>query len=150
MRWTCLVLLLACTAYSQTYYMNIRMRDGGTTTIPVQEIRKLTFSSATDAREDKWATVITTFSLLQNYPNPFNPSTTVEYRLPVPGSVEIRVFDLNGRLVRTLENGFQPQGEHRAIWDGRDDGGTPVASGPYFCHVTFGNATLSRKMLLIK
>jgi|WetSurMetagenome_2_1015567.scaffolds.fasta_scaffold68852_3 hypothetical protein len=144
------LLLYTCTAQAQTWHMNIRLKGGGTTSIPLQEIRKLTFSPVTDVREEKWATVIRTFTLLQNYPNPFNPSTTVEYMLPASGNVEIRVFDLNGRLVRSLENGFQPQGEHRAIWDGRDDGGTQVASGPYFCHVTFGNAALSKKMLLIK
>ena len=144
------LLLCACTAHTQTYYMNIRLRGGGTTSIPVQDIRKLTFSSVTDVQNEKWATVIKTFSLLQNYPNPFNPSTTVEYQLPASGDVEVRVFDIAGHLVRTLESGFQVQGEHRVIWDGRDNAGQGVASGPYFCQVVFGDAAIAKKMLLIK
>jgi len=144
------LLLFASTAHTQTYYMNIWLRGGGATSIPVQDIRKLTFSSVTDVQDEKWATVIKTFSLLQNYPNPFNPGTTVEYQLPASGDVEVRVFDIAGHMVRTLERGFQVEGEHRVIWDGRDNAGQGVASGAYFCQVIFGRAAISKKMLLIK
>ena len=131
--------------------MNIRMRGGGTTSIPILDIRKLTFSdTVVSVGNEKWGNIIKTFALLQNYPNPFNPSTTVTYRLPMSGNVEVRKFNITGQLVKTLEKDFQNQGEHRIVWDGHSNTGQTVASGPYFFQVAFENATLSKKMLFIK
>ncbi len=145
-----LAILCAGTAFSQTYTMNIRMRGGGTTSIPLNEIRKLTFSSVSDVQDAKWSAVIRTFTLLQNHPNPFNPATTITYELPKPGEVEVRVFNVTGRLVRTLSTGVMDGGRHEIGWDGRDDGGGVVASGLYFCQVVFEDAALTSKMLLLK
>ncbi|MGA9364748.1 MAG: FlgD immunoglobulin-like domain containing protein [Bacteroidota bacterium] len=142
--------LCACTVYSQTYYMNIRMKGGSSTSIPIQDIQMLTFSDISAVGNEKLAAVIKTFTLLQNYPNPFNPTTTIEYRLPKTGSVEIRIFNLNGQLVRTLESTHQVPGTHTVVWDGRNIGGQTVASGLYIYEVTFENSMLAKKMLFIK
>ena len=73
------------------------------------------------------------FVLLANYPNPFNPSTTIRYSLPVESAAQLQVFDILGQKVRTVVRmASQPAGIHVSQWDGRDDGGAPVASGIYF------------------
>lgn len=66
------------------------------------------------------------------YPNPFNPSTSITLELPRAGKVRVRVHDVRGALVRELVCGSFASGRHEVIWDGRDDAGTPVASGVYF------------------
>jgi aminopeptidase N len=69
---------------------------------------------------------------LSNSPNPFNPRTTIRFLLQEGAAPRLRVYDLRGRAVRTLDPGWLSAGEHRVIWDGTDDGGRAVASGNYF------------------
>jgi len=145
-----LLILCVCSAYSQTYYMNVRMKGGCTTSIPIQDIQKLTFSGITAVGNERLATVIKTFALLQNYPNPFNPSTTIEYQLPKTGNVEIKIFSINGQLVKTLESTHQIAGTHSFVWDGKNNGGQTVTSGLYVYQVAFENSMLAKKMLFIK
>jgi hypothetical protein len=64
-------------------------------------------------------------------PNPTGMATAVRYTLADAGPATIEVFDLGGRRVRALWSGLRPAGEHEARWDGRDEGGRPVASGIY-------------------
>lgn len=149
-RFALLFTLCACTVYSQTYYMNIRMKGGSSTSIPIQDIQKLTFSDISAVGNERFAAIIKTFTLLQNYPNPFNPTTTIEYQLPKSGNVEIRIFNLNGQLVRKLESTHQVPGTHTVVWDGRSIGGQTVASGLYIYEVAFENSMLAKKMLFIK
>ncbi len=146
-----LFILCACTVYSQTYYMNVRMKGGSTTSIPIQDIQKLTFTGiSTAVGNERLSTVIKTFALLQNYPNPFNPSTTIEYQLPKTGNVEINIFSINGQLIKTLESIHQVAGTHSVVWDGKNNGGQTVASGLYVYQVAFENSMLAKKMLFIK
>jgi hypothetical protein len=86
--------------------------------------------------------------LAQNEPNPFNPSTTIRYELGEPAVVDLAVYDLAGRRVRTLVSGFRESGVHAAAWDGRGEGGRPTASGVYFYRLRAGKETLVRKMVL--
>jgi hypothetical protein len=91
------------------------------------------------------------FELLQNYPNPFNPETSIRYNLPAASNVKIEIYDLLGRRVRTLVNvNNQVAGYHQALWNGRDDGGVPVASGVYIYRITTNAQSLARKMILMK
>ncbi len=89
-------------------------------------------------------------SLAQNAPNPFNPATTIAYTVPRDGPVSLRVYDLRGRLVRTLLDGPQAAGAHSAQWDGRDDGGARVASGIYLYRLQAGDELRQRRMTLVK
>ncbi|RMH62796.1 MAG: T9SS C-terminal target domain-containing protein [Calditrichaeota bacterium] len=85
------------------------------------------------------------YALQQNYPNPFNPVTTINYRLDKSGPTLLEVYDIRGRRVRTLINGYQTAGTHRVHFDG-----SAVASGVYFYRLSSGGQQLSRLMLLIK
>jgi len=90
------------------------------------------------------------FALQPNYPNPFNPSTTLRYQLPVDSQVRLDIFDVLGQKVRTLVAGARPAGYHRVVWNSRDDGGMPVASGVYFSRLQAGDYLKVRKLLLLK
>ena len=88
--------------------------------------------------------------LEQNSPNPFNPTTAIRFTLASKETVTLSVYDLNGRLVRTLVNGTRDLGQHSITWDGRDNAGTSVASGVYFYRLDAGKFSDTRKMVLLK
>ncbi len=96
------------------------------------------------------AQVPTALALAPNVPNPFNPSTTIAFTLPRDGRVRLDVVDLRGRRVRTLVDESRTAGEHRIVWDGRDENGSQAASGTYLYRLTTSDRTISRKMMLVK
>jgi FlgD Ig-like domain len=137
--------------YPQSYYLHVNLSNGTRVTYQVAEIRKIDFSNITGIEEArKVSLVIQSFRLMQNYPNPFNPSTTIEYEIPQAGEVEVRIFDLNGRLVKTIEKKAQASGTYQVRWDGKNEEGLRVASGLYLYSVQYENAIYSKKMILIK
>ena len=85
-----------------------------------------------------------------NIPNPFNPSTSIHYEIGRNDVVTLRVYDVAGRLVRTLVSGERGPGAYEARWDGRDDAGRGVASGVYFYRLQAGAFTQTRRMVLLK
>ena len=85
-----------------------------------------------------------------NYPNPFNPHTAIPFTLAAAGAVRLRVYDLRGRLVRTLWDGPLAAGAHRLDWDGRNAAGRPVASGVYLYRLEAGGQVHSRKLLKLE
>ena len=94
-------------------------------------------------------------ALLVNYPNPFNPETWIPYQLAKPAEVTLRIYAVNGALVRTVALGHQRAGVYRtrsraAYWDGRNAQGERVASGVYFYTLMAGDFTATRKMLIRK
>ncbi|MBT8400970.1 MAG: PKD domain-containing protein, partial [Rhodothermia bacterium] len=97
------------------------------------------------------------FSLDQNYPNPFNPETTIQFTLEGPTTVRLVVFDVSGRVVRTLIDGSRmASGPHRVSWDARDGSGNPLASGTYFYRLDASaeggsqETHFTRKMVLLR
>ena len=85
-------------------------------------------------------------TLLANYPNPFNPETWIPYQLAEPADVSVRIYSVNGSLVRRLSLGHQAAGMYRsrsraAYWDGRNEFGESIASGIYFYTLTAGDFT---------
>ncbi len=90
------------------------------------------------------------FELSQNYPNPFNPSTTIRYGIPGGTIVELRIFDILGREVRTLVHEYQGAGYHETVWDGTTSRGTEAASGVYYFRLTAGSFSDTRTMLLMR
>lgn len=86
----------------------------------------------------------------RNWPNPFNPSTTIAFTLPAPGPARLELFDIRGRLVRTLLDGRLEAGRHTRVWDGRDGGGRELSGGVYLYRLTTAEGALSGKMTLLK
>ncbi|MEJ2636839.1 MAG: FlgD immunoglobulin-like domain containing protein [Calditrichia bacterium] len=84
------------------------------------------------------------------YPNPFNPSTTISFDLPEEANIILEVYDLTGRRIRSLTNGYYQAGNHQVVWDGTNDRGNPVASGIYIYRLLAGEYVQSRKMMLMK
>ena len=87
---------------------------------------------------------------MANYPNPFNPETCIPYQLANPADVSVRIYSVDGTLVRTLPLGHKAVGTYQnrsraAYWDGKNEVGEPVASGIYFYTLTADNFTATRK-----
>jgi len=96
--------------------------------------------------DDPEAPVIpTTYRLAQNAPNPFNPRTEIHYALPQASTVVLSVFDLSGRRVATLVNGFEEAGFKTVSWDARQ-----LGSGTYLYRIEAGSFVQTRKMTLLK
>ncbi|GEM_PF-3170143 len=90
------------------------------------------------------------FALRQNYPNPFNPSTTIEFYAPRAAKATLRVFDINGRNIKTLISSEIHRGLNRIVWNGKNENGTESATGIYFYVLKYGHKSLSKKMLLLR
>ena len=91
------------------------------------------------------------FPLDQNYPNPFNPGTTIHYSVKKFGQVKLAVYNILGKLVRTLVNNEQPAGEYKIFWDGRDEKGNLVPGGIYFYRLWTGkDLSIAKRMILLK
>ena len=91
-----------------------------------------------------------TLHLAPGRPTPFERTTSIAYTLPTPGWVRLRIFDVNGRRVRTLRSENRPAGSHAEIWDGRDDQQRPLASGVYFAHLEVAGNTLVQRLALLR
>ena len=91
-------------------------------------------------------------SLLPNYPNPFNPSTRIAFTIGqgAPRLVTVRVYDMLGRLVRTLLQEVRSSGTYDLIWNAKDDLGHQVASGMYVARLSAGEFTAARTMTLLR
>jgi uncharacterized lipoprotein YddW (UPF0748 family) len=90
------------------------------------------------------------FELYQNYPNPFNFETTIEFEIPFDSWVSVKIYDILGREIKTLVSGFKSAGRHKVIWDGRDEQGSYISSGVYFCRMTAGSFSKTIKIVLTK
>jgi len=93
----------------------------------------------------------TKLAIRQNTPNPFNPVTNIAFNVPAnAGAVELRVYNVNGQLVRTLVDGEIEAGPHSVVWNGRDEDGRSMATGIYFARLTTAEETDVIKMALLK
>jgi hypothetical protein len=113
-------------------------------------IDDIAISGITTGIEDGIVTLPDAISLAQNYPNPFNPSTKISFFMLGPGKAELAVFDLLGRQIRSLVRADMAAGEHQITWDGRDNSGADVASGVYVYRLRAGDASISRRMTLLR
>jgi len=84
------------------------------------------------------------------YPNPFNPATVVSFELAERGRVDISIFDIAGRRVRTLVDDVRDAGHHSILWNGMGDRGTPLASGVYFCRLRTGAYSATERLVLVR
>lgn len=112
--------------YLDTLVVNSNDPDTPTATIPISVTLNAATSSVAGSGQTPEA-----FALLQNYPNPFNPTTRIAFALPEPAEIELAIFDISGRLVKTLAAGRKQTGRHEVIWDATNQQGAPVSSGVY-------------------
>jgi hypothetical protein len=90
------------------------------------------------------------YTLHQNFPNPFNPVTTLRYELPEQATVNITIYDMLGKHVKTLINQTQNAGYKSVIWDATNDYGKPVSAGIYLYQIQAGEYMQTKKMVLLK
>ncbi|HUV37135.1 MAG TPA: FlgD immunoglobulin-like domain containing protein, partial [Patescibacteria group bacterium] len=88
--------------------------------------------------------------LAQNYPNPFNPATTIQYDLREKGPVTIRIYNVQGQIVRKLVDEIKKPGSYSIVWDGKNDSGAPMASGVYFYKMEAPSFSRTRKIVLLR
>jgi len=99
---------------------------------------------------DEGLSIPDVFALHQNYPNPFNPVTTLRYDLPENAMINITIYDMLGREVKTLMDQNQDAGYRSVIWDATNDYGKPVSAGIYLYQIQAGKYMQTKKMVLLK
>jgi hypothetical protein len=118
--------------------------------LPPEDIQ--TPDPATDVRDDtdELDALPRVTALYQNAPNPFNPTTTIRFDLAREAHVELRVYNVSGRLVHTLVNEPMERKRHQVVWDGMDNAGVPVSSGIYFYRLQTADFRDTRKMVVLR
>ena len=102
------------------------------------------------AVESDASTVQVGFEAL-NYPNPFGPETSISFALSTEAEVNVRIFDIVGRLVRELSRQTYGAGRHSVRWDSNDNAGEPARSGVYFYRISIdGKAAHTHRMMLLR
>jgi hypothetical protein len=130
------------------------MRDrmlvfGGSSPTVTDETLELAFGSPTGV-EDAPEAARPGIRLRPAYPNPFHAEATISFDLARSAEGVVAVFDVQGRKVRELHRGILPAGHHRVRWDGRNESGSPVASGSYFYRLESGDVRLTRRLVLAR
>ncbi|MBC7186386.1 MAG: T9SS type A sorting domain-containing protein, partial [Calditrichaeota bacterium] len=133
-----------------TLHVNLAAYGVGVFTISTVEQRAQLPPLTVAVEGQKREGAIVDWRLLQNYPNPFNGVTVIRYRLASACAVQLHVFDVRGRKVKTLLEGGQSEGEHLAVWDGSAEDGTQVPSGLYFVRLQTREWTEVRKVVLVR
>ena len=110
-------------------------------------VAPLTVGTANVSMQDAIPTEV---NLSQNYPNPFNPTTRIDYSVVSDGHVTLNVYDITGRLISTLVDGYVDAGYHSAMWNGIDNNGKMVAAGIYFYSLQSESSNMTRKMVYMK
>jgi hypothetical protein len=90
------------------------------------------------------------YKLLNNYPNPFNPSTKIAFDIPQSELVTLKVYNINGELIRNIMEENLPAGRFESVWNGKDNNGREVSSGVYIYRLTAGKFNKSARMILMK
>lgn len=90
------------------------------------------------------------FVLYPNHPNPFNPVTSIKYDLPEDSFVELKIIDINGRLVKSLTKTYLHAGRYNDYWNGQNENGVSMSSGIYFITILANDFHSTRKIMLLK
>jgi hypothetical protein len=96
------------------------------------------------------AVVPAAYRLAQNFPNPFNPVTTIKFDMKEKGLVTLKIYDVAGRLVRTLADDVRDAGAYSIVWDGRNNSGAEIASGIYFYKMETTGFLATKKLVLLR
>jgi hypothetical protein len=143
------------TAFGPTRYLHIDYRNVYNDVVYEYRIESIDFQNNSEsygpaeARPMGWVPL--KFALWGNYPNPFRKTTFIRFDLPVKSKVDIRIYNLQGRLIRRL---VKPEkllkiGRHRIMWDGLGETGQPVAAGPYIYHMVAAKKFAKAKVMVM-
>ncbi len=135
----------------QVYYTALKSYDstGNVSTISNIVSAEAAFNLSTDI-DDTDNNLPTEFALSQNFPNPFNPSTTIGFSLPTASFVELSIYNIEGKKVKTLVEQNLSAGQHNIEWDGTNNSGSQIATGMYIYRMTTETFSTSKKMVLLK
>jgi len=126
------------------YYIQAQYAEGLSLPSALQEF----YWGGVDNQDENHTPAISGFKA--NYPNPFNPETTIVFSLAEPSAARLSVYNLKGQKVKTLLHQELTAGEHRKIWNGRDEHGSSVSSGIYFFRLETEQGIYSQKAMLMK
>lgn len=132
--------------HAQIYDAEVKLIQGGYElwiSCASRGIAVLSVDSPTNIYDQ--VTQLNSYTLSQNYPNPFNPITTIEYNLRHSANVELKIFDVTGKNIKTLVSGFQSSGTHKVLFDA-----SGIASGIYFYTLITKDFKQTRRMILLK
>ena len=90
------------------------------------------------------------FHLEQNYPNPFNGRTSINFSLPFSAYFDLKIFDMNGNVIKTLYQGYHNNKQSKIIWDGKNDLNQLVSSGIYLYSIESLGSVRTKKLTFIK
>jgi hypothetical protein len=142
------------TAFGPTEYLHVDFRKVYNDVVYEYRIESIDFQNNSEsfgpaeARPKGWIPV--KFALWGNFPNPFRRMTAIRFDLPIQSKVDLRIYNLQGKLVRRL---VRPEkvlkvGRHKAMWDGLTETSQPAATGPYVYHMTVGKRFAKAKMMV--
>jgi hypothetical protein len=94
--------------------------------------------------------IVDKFQLNQNYPNPFNPSTEITFNIAKPGKYELSIYNVLGQKIKTLAAKKFESGQKSVSWNGLNELGNQVSSGVYFYKLSYGDYTLTKKLVFLK
>ncbi len=110
------------------------------------DARNFVFGFPVPAEDDNTSEIVKEFHLYQNFPNPFNPSTTISWQLPVSGKVTIKLYDLLGREIETIVDGYFEAGKYRKLFNINYE----LPSGVYLYQMKSENFIEAKKLMLLK
>lgn len=132
-----------------TYYVKARILfDDSGSEYNESTVQEITISSVA---VDESESAVKHVALLNNYPNPFSTETAISYQLPAKSQATLRIYNVSGRLVRTLVDAqSQPAGSYTVRWDGTDNHGQELPHGSYLCNFTAGSITTTKEIVFLK
>jgi outer membrane protein assembly factor BamB len=136
-----------------TIYSTPAIGEDGTLYIACFDGKLYAFGTPTTGAEEREQLKVVQNKLFQNHPNPYfakDKGTIIPYSLSKPGKVTLKIYDLTGRLVKTLVEGEKEAGFYSINWNSRDLHGNNLASGVYFYHLKSSDFTATKKLILIK
>lgn len=142
------ILVFVCSSKAQTDTLVIKLKNGISEKIAIANIGKISFENVTNTEDQ--SVDPKGLKVRGNFPNPFNAETEIEFTIPTSGSVEVIIYDAEGKQIRTLNCENCVAGRNVLLWNCTDKDGNAAPSGVYLYEVRFGNEVQTKKMLHVK